>query len=72
MQNNTFQAVLASDNESKTSFILFLYGEIQWSTGDDLPNGVYKTIIMHNNIIILLPIIYTQPKDKCRCQLQLV
>ena len=42
MQNNTFQAVFASNNES--SFILFLYGEIQWSTGDD-PNvndGVYN------------------------------
>lgn len=49
MQNNTFQVVLASNNES--SFVLFLYGEIQWSTGDDpdVADGVY--IIMLFSVV---------------------
>ena len=31
-QRNTFQAVIASDGSQ--SYILFLYGDLQWSTGD--------------------------------------
>lgn len=31
-QKNTFQAVIASDGSE--SYILFLYGDLQWSTGD--------------------------------------
>ena len=43
MQTNTFQAVLAANNES--SYIIFLYeeGGIQWTTGDQNGgmNGVF-------------------------------
>ena len=32
-QFNTFQAVIASDNNTNTTVVLFLYGDIKWSSG---------------------------------------
>ena len=44
---NTFQAVIASDNSTNTTVVLFLYGDIQWSsgfssTGFSSENGHYQ------------------------------
>ena len=48
IQTNTFQAVLAANNES--SYIIFLYeeGGIQWTTGDDNGgiNGSYIPLLI--------------------------
>ena len=30
---NTFQAIIATDNNTNTTVVLFLYGDIQWSSG---------------------------------------
>ena len=35
-QFNTFQAVIAADNNTNVTIVLFLYGDIQWSS--DLPS----------------------------------
>ena len=32
-QFNTFQAVIATDNNTNTTVVLFLYGDIKWSSG---------------------------------------
>ena len=32
-QFNTFQAVIATDNDTNKTVVLFLYGDIQWSSG---------------------------------------
>ena len=48
IQTNTFQAVLAANNES--SYIIFLYeeGGIQWTTGDNNGgiNGSYIPLLI--------------------------
>ena len=30
---NTFQAIIATDNNANTTVVLFLYGDMQWSSG---------------------------------------